>query len=255
MTIAELRERLENGTLPTVPSSTTTSNFLANHNLDNYTCEKCGDIGYTTSIDENGEMVYHTCECLERRKALRRLRNSGLEAQAQKCTFESFIADSERASNLLGKAKNYLEEPKGKWFFVSGVPGSGKTHICTAIAVSLIDMGNGLRYMRWRQDAGKLKRAIGSDPDYYDSEIESLQESGVLYIDDFLKGSVTDADLNLAFEILDYRYLQPDSRTIISTELSMPELREIDDAIARRIFERAKGYCCASPDRNYSFTR
>ena len=182
------------------------------------------------------------------------LKKSGLEAQSKKCTLDNFIVDSDRAKNLLDHARSYLDE-EGKWFFVSGIPGSGKSHVCTALAVELINRGNYVYYARWREIITKLKMLLANDYYEYKGLIDTLKKADVLYLDDFFKGSVTDSDISHAFELLDYRYLQPDCRTIISTEFSMPELREIDDAIARRIFERSKGYCCASPDRNYSFTR
>ena len=138
---------------------------------------------------------------------------------------------------------------------MSGIPGSGKSHLCTALAVEFINRGSDVYYMRWREESVRLKKAISEDSDAYEERMSKLKQAEVLYIDDFLKGSVSDADIKLAFELLDYRYGQKNSRTILSTEYPMPALRKIDDAIARRIFERAKGYCCASPDRNYSFTR
>ena len=85
--------------------------------------------------------------------------------------------------------------------------------------------------------------------------MDELKNADVLYIDDFLKGKVRDADFNLAFELLNYRYTQPSKRTIISTELDLPALRKIDEALARRIIERSEGYRRRSPDRNYSYEK
>ena len=51
--------------------------------------------------------------------------------------------------------------------------------------------------------------------------------------------------MNLAFEIINYRCNQPELITIISSERTLAELVEIDEAVAGRIAQRSKnnGYC------------
>ena len=48
--------------------------------------------------------------------------------------------------------------------------------------------------------------------------------------------SVTAGDINLAFEILNYRYNNK-LKTIISSELLTTELKDIDESLAGRIYE------------------
>lgn len=74
----------------------------------------------------------------------------------------------------------------------------------------------------------------------------------VLYIDDFLKGSVSEADLNLAYQLLNARY-NAARRTIISSELSIGEIAGYDEAIAGRIFERFEGYSFKTAKVNRRF--
>ena len=256
MTVEALLEKVRNGTIPTTDSSITThDNTLVLQGLDNYDCDICGNRGYIPHTDGPCGSIYEERSCMKKRKSLRRLKNRGLEQLAEKYRLDNYNTDNESSANLLSHAKQYLEDPSPKWFFVSGIPGSGKSHLCTALAVEFINRGSDVYYMRWREESVRLKKAISEDSDAYEERMSKLKQAEVLYIDDFLKGSVSDADIKLAFELLDYRYGQKNSRTILSTEYPMPALRKIDDAIARRIFERAKGYCCASPDRNYSFTR
>ena len=49
----------------------------------------------------------------------------------------------------------------------------------------------------------------------------------------------TAADVNLAYEIINYRYNNRDKITIISTELTIGGLCEIDEALGGRIRQRA----------------
>lgn len=69
-----------------------------------------------------------------------------------------------------------------------------------------------------------------------------LKKIRVLYIDDFLKGSVTEGDRNIAFDILNDRYNDPRAITIISTEMTIDRILEWDEAVGGRIVERAKEY-------------
>lgn len=61
-------------------------------------------------------------------------------------------------------------------------------------------------------------------------------------VDDFLKGNVTEADRNIAFEILNARYIKPECATIISSERTIGQILDWDEAIGSRIAERAKGF-------------
>ena len=80
--------------------------------------------------------------------------------------------------------------------------------------------------------------------------IDDLFKTGKDKYDAVVKPSV--ADINYAFEIINYRYNNPKLLTIISSELSEEELLDIDEAIGGRIYERAKTFTIAkNRDRNY----
>ena len=79
--------------------------------------------------------------------------------------------------------------------------------------------------MLWRDIAVKLKSVV-NDFNEYERLISPLKNADVLYIDDFFKtgkdrvGNTmrpTEADCNLAFEIINYRYNQRGINAIIST--------------------------------------
>ena len=146
---------------------------------------------------------------------------------------------------MKNKALEYLNSQKSAWFFISGTPGSGKTHICTAICGEFIKRGVDTRYVKWREAAPKLK-ALVKFPEEYAEELDKLKTCELLYIDDFLKGNVTDADINLSYELLNYRYCER-LRTVISGERSIEEIISIDEATGSRIFELAKGFVIAMP--------
>lgn len=99
----------------------------------------------------------------------------------------------------------------------------------------------------WKEESTLLKAVI-NETEVYTSRIEKLKQVDILYIDDFLKplkskeGNITPpttADVNLAFEILDYRK-NANLRTIISSERYIGEIIEIDEATGSRIIEKTK---------------
>jgi DNA replication protein DnaC len=87
----------------------------------------------------------------------------------------------------------------------------------------------------------RLKASV-NDPDSYDKTMEDLKRVKLLYIDDFLKVGggerPREGDLNVAFELLNARYSNPQLLTIISTERTPQEIMGFDEAIASRINER-----------------
>jgi DNA replication protein DnaC len=168
-------------------------------------------------------------------------------------TFDKYEAEEPWQQTIKATAQRFLQDDRNTWFFIGGQSGAGKTHICTAIAVHYIRNGKEVKYMLWRDEITKVK-AVVNDPEQYGELMKALKETDVLYIDDLFKGGKgedgqykppTAADINAAFEIINYRYNNPNLITIISSERTLVELNEIDEAIAGRIAERAKesGYC------------
>ena len=90
--------------------------------------------------------------------------------------------------------------------------------------------------MLWRNEASRLKANVNES--VYGDMIKNLTEIPVLYIDDFFKGGVTQGDINLAFELINDRY-NSRKATIISSEKTINDLLNIDEAIGSRIVERS----------------
>lgn len=131
---------------------------------------------------------------------------------------------------------------KGR-IFITG--NSGKTHLCTAICGAMLKSDKSVKYMLWRDDITKIKSNV-TDAKAYESLITEYKNEEVLYIDDLFKngkgndGKVqppTGADIQVAFEILNYRYNNPKLITIISSERDLYALADIDEAVAGRISE------------------
>lgn len=163
--------------------------------------------------------------------------------------FDTYETPTPRHETIKAKAKEFVLTG-AECFVISGRSGSGKTHICTAMCNALIKRGWAVKYMIWRTEAQELKSLI-TEKEEYQKRIRKLRNAPVLYIDDFFKGSVSDADINLAFTILNDRYNTKDKKTIISTERSMYDLLKIDEAVGGRIAERARGFIIEAPNENW----
>ena len=196
----------------------------------------------------DGALRSRPCACAARRRSLKRIRESGLGDLYERCTFETFRTDRPWQEYLKRKAEAYVKGQSG-WFFVTGRSGSGKTHLTAAIAHALLDAGLETCYFMWRRDGRRLK-AMANDMGY-DAELRRFTDCRVLVIDDLFKGgAVTDADLSLAFELLNDRYNRADALTVISSELEIKDILLLDEAVCGRITQRARGFLLQTGDED-----
>ena len=230
---------------------TTRINPLEEADLGGVDCDICNNTGYVVRRDENGVDWSRECVCMKARRSKRSLRNSGLADMVTRYTFLNYKTPNRECEKIKAKAIRFCDEPEG-WFYISGQPGSGKTHICTAICNEFIKQGRSLKYMLWRDESVPL-RALMTDQEAYADKMYKLKTIPVLYIDDFLKckGDPTPAELNLAFELINGRYNNEKLRTIISTERSIENVLDFDEALGSRIYEKSKGYCLSAPHENW----
>lgn len=233
------------------------------HLEDGYNCHICKNKGYVFKVVEHEDGSYSyvcaDCKCAEIRRSIMRMKRSGLEDVIKKYTFERYEDTEPWQKAAKAAAVNYADNPEG-WFFLGGQSGCGKTHLCTAICREFLLDGRQVIYMLWRDDIAKIK-ALSLDSEERDKMINRFKRAEVLYIDDLFKTGKdkdgnetmpTAADVNAAFEIINYRYCNPELLTIISTERSADELIDIDEATGGRIFERSKAINIAK-DRNKNY--
>ena len=204
-------------------------------------CPACGGLGYIAWRDESGELHSRECKCAVVRQNRRRIERSGLASLLDRCTFDQFQTPEPWQATAKQVAQNYVGDCLGKWFFIGGNSGAGKTHLCTAICGCLMALGVPVRYLQWRADVPAIKAKV-NDAEAYRDAVRPLKKIRALYIDDFLKGSITEGDRNIAFDILNDRYNDPRAITIISSELTIDRVLEWDEAIGGRIVERASEY-------------
>lgn len=217
--------------------------------IDGYDCPICRNKGniMVPFVDDYGRWNHkmRECRCQKIRSSILRMKASGLEDVIRRCTFDRYNAAEDWQVEIKQAAMEYAGDPDG-WFFIGGQTGAGKSHICTAICRDLLyNSGMGVRYMVWKDESVKLK-AVVTDSTEYTKAIDVFKTADVLYIDDFFwtgdtrgRWKPTAGDLNLGFEIINYRYLHPQKPTIISSQHTLPDLIRADEAIGGRIKELA----------------
>jgi len=238
-------------------------------------CDKCknkGQIAYADTENGRDEFRMRECECMSRRRAFHNMRKSGLGGLLGMYTFGNYETRNTWQENIKNIALGYVDDVDDdvdvddagdfagsggrsgatvptalssdsalKWLCVFGAVGSGKTHICTAVCNKILENGGKVVYMLWREASVQLKASI-NNAEEYKRLFAPFKEADVLYIDDFLKGkqgqNPTDADITLAFELINHRYYMPHSRTIISSERSFEDIMRLDAAVGSRIIQR-----------------
>lgn len=218
-----------------------------------FDCAECLNRGDFKRVDEDGNLVVYDCDCMARRRYLRNIRRSGLSEMLTRYTFEAWQCCEPWQAELRDAVWRYAQNPQG-WLCLSGTPGTGKTHLCTALCGALLERGLPAQYMLWKDVSISAKAAV-NDSEAYEAIVGPLKRVRVLYIDDFLKtGRAVDrmtgkrvkaeptvGDVNLAFDIINARYCDSRLLTIISTEMTLGEIISVDEAMGSRIAERTRG--------------
>lgn len=240
-------EMLKKAQADSTALNTTTSNTLAECDLDNVDCPVCGNTG-SVIYQKDGTAYSRECDCMARRRSIRRIKHSGIADMMARYTFDAYEVPDAARLEIKHRAKRFAEDDTG-WFYLAGQSGSGKTHICTAICSRLIERGKDVYYMKWRDESRLIKAVINTDE--AEGKLDRLKRIPVLYIDDFFKGGCGEADIRLAFEIINARYNDSALRTVMSSEMSIKQLLETDEALGGRIYERSKGYMLNAPGENW----
>lgn len=222
-----------------------------------YECNKCKDSGFI-ALDMNGnrkpsidvpssqQAGISICSCKIQQGIRTNMEYSGIDLEEyDKKTLKTFKRDTEEAQAMYALALKFLAEYKPQGIGYFGKSGTGKTHICIAICHELALRNIQHRYFNYRTDIQVLKQ-LKYDFEEYSKKMNEYKTCSVLYIDDLFKliknnkGEIDQQELQIMFEIINTRYMN-NKPIIVSSEMTVNEIKDIDEATGGRIYEMLNG--------------
>lgn len=225
-----------------------------------YDCPACFNRGFFFA-EKDGFLTTVDCDCKLIRKNWEAIRRSGMEMLMQQHSFENFHRDAPWQRTMAEGAMRYASEPVG-WLLLCGQSGGGKTHLASAVCRHLAARHKQVQFMGWVEEAAALK-ALATEYEPRQSRLDKFKKAEVLFVDDVFKcgnmqhPKITDADLRLAHELLEYRSIRA-LPTILTTELTPDRLEQLDGALFGRLVENCAGQILTVPydqRRNYRLNK
>lgn len=210
---------------------------LGNVQLPWSNCPKCNLINREEQEAESARLY-----ALERQRRLdSNLKKSGIPLRFQTKTFASFIADSAGKEHALVTAMSFVKNFKshsaaGTTVIFSGMVGTGKSHLASAIAMEVMKTGtvhytsaiDAVRLVRdtWRRDSQQTETQV----------LQMLVSIDLLVLDEIGVQYGTEAEQVTLFDIIDKRYrdLKP---TILLSNLGAPDIKKF---LGDRTFDRLR---------------
>lgn len=215
-------------------------------NISSGECPNCGGKGFIIKNSSKYQDTIVFCKCREMDKTRVLWKNSGIETEKNRLTFGNYKpynrsteTAKEAAIDYFKAFKNLRNSRKNSIAFLGQV-GCGKTHLSVAIGLNLLSKNIPVVYMSYRDEILRLKQNI-LDEEYYASSLRRYKLAEVLIIDDLFKGKINESDINIIFEIVNYRYMN-NRPIIVSSEFTAERLLYFDEGVGSRIIEMCKDY-------------
>lgn len=208
-------------------------------------CPICRGVGFIVKRDEKYQDIITPCSCTTKNNIKSKWKLAGLNVDSSQLNLKNYKIYNAITKKCKTAALNYLKSfneiktTRHNSIAFLGQVGSGKSHLSTAIAINLIDKGVKVIYMPYRDVITKIKQNM-LDEENYSQTLGKYKTSELIVIDDLFKGKITESDINIMFEVINYRYLN-NFPMIISSEYTMKKLLELDEAVGSRILEMCRG--------------
>ncbi len=197
--------------------------------------------------------ILKDCQCAKKRQADHLMKFSEITPKFRKMTFSSFklegkhelIHEAYQCAVDYYKDFDRIKNNRCNSISLLGQPGTGKTHLLTALANNLIQKKQiSVLYFPFVEGFNDLK----DDFTLLEEKITKMKRVGVLFIDDLFKGRdyPTPFQLEQMFGVINYRYLNY-LPIMISSEKTVDELIEVDEALGTRIFQMCQDYTVVIP--------
>lgn len=215
--------------------------YPADYLKPQFKCDKCQDTGFI-GID--------MCECFHREVIENTIRNSGIGALVDKQSFESFdlkyYSQDARCLNMMKNVYETLKEYAEKFtlnrnsVLMLGATGLGKTHLSTAIAKTVIELGYDVVYDTTQNILGDFEYerfGRGYNTDTEEKKTDKYFDCDLLIMDDLGTELSNNFTVSCLYNLINTR-INKHLPTIISSNLTHKELK---DRYEERITSRLMG--------------
>lgn len=240
------------------------SSVTKSEDTETYNCPNCKDKGFVLEndpdLDEEGNQkswpsglpkfieILRDCQCSKKRQSAHLMKFSEITDEFKKMTFGNFtlegkqdvVRNAHQCAVDYYKAFDQIKDQRINSISLLGQPGAGKTHLLTALANNLILKKQiSVLYFPFVEGFNNLK----DDFTQLEEKLTKMKRIGVLFIDDLFKGRdfPTPFQIEQMFGVINYRYLNH-KPIMISSEKTVDELCDIDEALGTRIYQMCQGY-------------
>nr|WP_309099209.1 ATP-binding protein [Fredinandcohnia onubensis] len=199
------------------------------------------------------------CDCVVTRKLEKLMKSSQITEEFRKLGFQNFrregkpqiIVDAyECALEYFREFKTISGDRKNS-IALLGQPGAGKTHLLMAISNNLLNKYQiPVQYFPYVEGMDDLR----DDFDLLEQKLNRMKKVNVLFIDDLFKPvnvqtkmgplkkpQASEWELKQMYAVINYRYLNH-LPILVSCELTIDELVEVDEALGTRIFQMCEDF-------------
>ena len=157
-----------------------------------------------------------------------------------------FTFENDKGYNpVISKAKRYVElfndmEARGMGLLLWGNVGTGKTFIAACVANALMEQGVPVYMTNFMRIMNQMMGMTGPDRNAF---LDELNRYRLLVIDDLGAEHDSSFAVEQVFSVIDSR-CQSRKPMIVTTNLSMAQMRAPRDISHARIFDRVLAHCC-----------
>lgn len=187
------------------------------------------------------------------------MKSSEITEEFKRLGFQNFkiddkpdvIKDAYECSRMYYQSFDSIKNNRNNSIGLLGQPGAGKTHLLMAIANNLLQKKHiPVLYFPFVEGFGDLK----DDFDALEDKLGRMKTVDVLFIDDLFKPvsvqtkegrkrkpRATEWQVEQMYAVINYRYLNH-LPIMVSSELTVDELCDIDEALGTRIYQMCQDY-------------